>query len=270
MPRRQHTRAGGHFGRALLAAAALGLPMVATALAVPAASAATLSPTAASWCTDHGSTVGGWTDTSPSLPICGPGPAYGGTWSYVDVPGPYGSLEAYFNATPGFQCVELAERYLSVVDGLSPVKANGAQVAENYHAANPLTTRLVVNGTKFAVGRAPAPGDVISLATSPQFFGDGHVAVVVASHVNGLGDGTVTIAQQNVSSGDYHYTLGVSSWRVYDPAEPQDALFQYPYAEWLTVPPARSPLAGSRSIGLVHPVNALMTLEPRLLAARKG
>ena len=50
-------------------------------------------------------------------------------------PGPYGADIVYSNATPGFQCVELADRFLAVVDGLAPVFANGQQVAANYHAA---------------------------------------------------------------------------------------------------------------------------------------
>src|SRR5258708_26278484 len=115
----------------------------------------------------------------------GPGPAYGGTWQNVNIPGPFGALGAYFNATPCFQCVELAERFLSVVDGLAPVHANGAQVAMNYHAAYP-NTQLFVNGSAGAIGHAPSTGDVISLSQYSGFVGtDGHVAVVTGSLVNG-------------------------------------------------------------------------------------
>jgi hypothetical protein len=231
---------------------------VAFALLAPEATAANIAPTSASWCTAHGSNLGGWAATKPALPICGPGPAYGGTWRFVNIPGPFGSLGAYFNATPGFQCVELAERFLSVVDGLRPVIANGAQVASNYHAVNP-GTRLVVNGTSGAVGHAPAHGDVISLSSSSGFGGDGHVAIVVSSRVDGAGNGTVAIAQQNVSAADYSYTLKLSSWRLYDPKEPSNALFQFHYAEWLQVRSLRAAPGSTRMVTLTKPLSTVLT-----------
>jgi hypothetical protein len=224
------------------------------ALASGEASADVIAPTSASWCTAHGSSLSGWARTKPALPICGPGPAYGGTWQYVSIPGPFGSYEGYFNATPGFQCVELAERYLAVVDGLDPVHANGAQVAMAYHAAYP-STRLVVNGSSGAIGHAPATGDVVSLSGYSGFVGtDGHVAIVTASDVDGAGNGSVTIAQQNVSAADYVYTLGLSSWHLFDPNEPSNALFQFRYAEWLVVPRSQSARANTGGIRLVSVV----------------
>ncbi len=230
----------------------------------PDAGAAEVAPTSAAWCTDQGSAVDAWVTTTPRIPVCGPGPAYGGTWQYVDVPGPFGALGTYFNATSGFQCVELAERYLAVVDGLAPVKANGATVAMNYHAAYPTTT-LVRNGSPGAVGHAPAVGDVISFSWWEGFSGtDGHVAVVVRSSVDSAGDGTVTVAQQNVSASDYLYTLGLTHWRLYDPSEPGDAEFQYAYAEWLSVPPLRTSSADAAATGLVLPTTPALTLLPRI------
>jgi len=233
----RHTRLHRLCGVAL--APAIAVIGVLTISPIQSAAAVDTTPTSATWCTVHGSKVGGWTATAPALPICGPGPAYGGTWRWVNIPGPFGSLVSYFNATPGFQCVELAERFLSVVDGLKPVMANGAQVAMNYHSAYPSTT-LVVNGSPGAVRNPPKPGSVISLSSSSGFGGNGHVAIVVKSHVDEGGDGTVTIAQQNVSASDYTYTLALSSWRLYDPQEPSNALFQFHYAEWLEVPSLRN------------------------------
>jgi hypothetical protein len=201
------------------------------------ATAAAYSPTAASWCSVHGSALGAWAPTNPPLPICGPGPAYGGTWSTVSIPGPYGSLDHYYNATPGFQCVELADRFLAVADGFPAVMANGSEVVMNYHAAYPKTT-VILNGSAGAVNHAPVAGNVLSLSTVPSFYdpSSGHVAVVVASHVNAAGNGTVEVAQQNVSPADYLYTLDLVAWRLVDPAEPANAEFQYRYAEWLEVP----------------------------------
>ncbi len=201
----------------------------------------------AQWCMLHGAAVAAWTGTTPDLPICGPGPAYGGSWSYVDLPGPRGRLGAYYNATPGFQCVELAERWLSVADGLAPVMAEGDQVAANYHAAYP-NSRYVVNGTPGAVGHAPLAGDVISFSSVPGFDGadDGHVAIVVASHVAATGDGTVLVAQENVGPSAYHKVLDVIGWRLIDPSDPADAEFQYPYAAWFhLLPPPRAVLAAA-------------------------
>lgn len=204
-------------------------------LAVPAAQRA--------WCTSHGAAFAGWTGGPVDLPICGPGPAYGGTLAYVDLPGPHGSMRQYFNATPGFQCVELAERWLAVVDGLAPVRANGSTVAAAYHAAYP-ASRLVHNGSLGAVGHPPVAGDVISFSTVPSFEDPtgGHVAVVVASAVDrATGDGVVQIAQEDVSASDYRMTLRLSHWRLYDPSEPANAALQYPYAEWFqrsATPPA--------------------------------
>jgi hypothetical protein len=229
-----------------IAFAAAAMAPALAALAIPAfsspAAAATSSPMTSSWCGAHGSSVGAWVGSTPNLPICGPGPAYGGTWSYVSIPGPFGQSGRYYNATPGFQCVELAERYLAVIDGLGAVMANGAQVAVNYHAAYPATT-LVVNGSRGAIGHAPAPGDVISFSYSSSFYGgDGHVAVVVSSQVNqGTGDGTVTIAQENVSSSDYVRNLSVVNWRLNDPTEGGGTEYNWPYAEWLEVPPPVTP-----------------------------
>lgn len=196
-----------------------------------------------SWCATHGSSVGAWTGTVPDLPICGPGPAYGGTWAWVDLPGPGGVLGGYYNATPGFQCVELAERWLAVGEDLAPVKANGDTLAAAYHAAYPHSL-LIANGSAAAVGHAPQVGDVISFSFSPVFEDptDGHVAVVAGARIDAAGDGTVEIAQQNVSSTDYRMVLDLVHWRLVDPAEPPNAALQYPYAEWFHLLPTRAQL----------------------------
>ena len=236
---RLHLRQSRHLRRCVDALCGVGLVIAtafgAIALAPGTSSAAGLSPTDASWCGTHGGSLVGWLASTPQLPICGAGPAYGGSYSFVDLPGPYGSLDRYYNATPGFQCVELADRYLAVVDGLAPVFADGSVVVQHYHAAYP-ATKVVVNGSAGAVGHAPVAGDVISFGTVPSFSGGGagHVAVVVRSFVDqATGDGTVVLAQENVSSSDYIQTLVLSNWRLEDPAEGGNADFQFPYAEWL-------------------------------------
>ena len=233
----------------LVAGLALGSCAVGLGLTVaaPSASADGTSPTSVKWCEYHGASVIGWVGSTPNLAICGPGPAYGGSWGYIDIPGPYGATTTYYNATPGFQCVELAERYLAVVDGLAPVKADGSTVALNYHLAYP-HLGLVVNGSRGAIGNPPTPGDVLSVSFSPDFVdgGDGHVAVVTASQVDPLtGNGTVTVAQENAGTTYAVETLNLRSWRLSDPTEPGNVLLQYPYGEWLEAPLSTGPGAGT-------------------------
>jgi hypothetical protein len=234
----------GGLRRRALACGLLALPGCLAAVWLGADASASARPmigTTPAWCTQNGAQVVGWTGTTPNMPICGPAPNDGGTWQYVTLPGPYGSTGYFFNATTGFQCVELAERFLALADGLPPVLANGQQVAANYHAAY-ANTELYVNGSRGAVGHPPVAGDVISFSNAPGFdaYTDGHVAVVSSSAVDAkTGDGAVTIAQENVGAGYQRYTLLLEDWRLVDPNSPSDALFGFAYAEWLHVTPYR-------------------------------
>lgn len=184
----------------------------------------------------------------------------------MTIPGPYGAMGEYFNATAGFQCVELAERFLAVADGLAPVFANGQQVAANYHSTY-ASTELYLNGSASAVGHAPVAGDVISFSNAPGFDAvtDGHVAVVSSSAVDKrTGNGALTIAQENVSRGYNRYTLLVEHWRLVDPNSAPDALFGFAYAEWLHVPPYRSTVGPAESsilapeTGAIEPVRRIV------------
>lgn len=236
----ERTTASSHVFRLALLLSLLVPGVAATLFGAQSAAASVRSPllaTAARWCATHGSRLASWTGTVPDLPICGPGPEYGGSWAYVDLPGPGGALSTATGATPGFQCVELAERFLAVVYGLAPVPANGSTVAAHYHAAYPATA-LYVNGSAEAMGHAPQAGDVLSLDLYPGFAGadDGHVAVVVKSSVDPRsGDGTIVLAQENVAAADYLKTINVVDWRLEDPADRANPEFQFPYAEWLHV-----------------------------------
>lgn len=265
-------------GRGRLRAPACAAFALASALAAgslvasaPRVAAQPMPGTTPTWCTSNGAQVVGWTGTAPNIPICGPAPNDGGTWQYVTLPGPYGSTGYFFNATAGFQCVELAERFLAVADGLAPVLANGQQVAANYHAAYP-NTELYVNGSPGSIGHPPISGDVISFSDAPGFDGysDGHVAVVSSSSVNPKsGDGTVTIAEENVSPGYQLYTLAVEHWRLVDPNSSPDALFGFPYAEWLHVTPYRVALGAAvtslvrpQTVGAIEAVQAIIGRLP--------
>ena len=159
-----------------------------------------------------------WTGNGLTVPVCGPIPNDGGPTTPVR---PYpGALW-----TPGYQCVDFSERYLYYRYGVTMgIPTNGDQVAAHYAVAYPALFAIVRNGTP---GRAPVPGDVLSLSTVPGFdsAAGGHTAVVQSSSVNAAGNGAVTIVEENaVPSGIQ--VLPVSDWRVtYD---------GFPYVEWLT------------------------------------
>ena len=128
-------------------------------------------------------------------------------------PGAWGELE--------WECVELSMRWMYLAWGVNPYPADGWDVVQNYGLAairakyNPDGPQLVVvtNGT---VGAVPQPGDVVSVGrTRSDNFG--HTAVVTASAVDALGNGTITLIQQNGGPGnDGWATYAVNSWVVGD------------------------------------------------------
>jgi hypothetical protein len=165
-----------------------------------------------------GVTPAAWTGGGLTVPACGPIPDDGGS---------AGPVRPYPGAlwTPGYQCVEFAERYLYYRYGVTMgISTNGDQVAAHYAAAYPALFAIVRNGTPH---RAPVPGDVISLSAAPGFdsAAGGHTVVVQYRSVNAAGNGTLTVVEENaVRSGVQ--VLPVSDWYVtYD---------GFPYVEWLT------------------------------------
>ncbi len=148
------------------------------------------------------------------LVACGPGPTQGGSDHPVSFfPGAWGEFE--------WECVELSMRWMYLAWGVNPYPANGWDVVRNYDLANdraeynPNGPQLVVveNGT---LGAVPQPGDVISVARTPQNI-YGHTAVVTANAVDAQGNGTITIIQQNGGSGnDGWATYPVNDWVVGD------------------------------------------------------
>jgi hypothetical protein len=165
-----------------------------------------------------GVTPAAWTGDGLTVPACGPIPNDGGPTTPV---APYpGALK-----TPGYQCVEFSERYLFYRYGVTMgIPTDGDQVAAHYAAKYPALFMIVKSGTP---NRAPAGGDVLSMAKVPGFDGadGGHTAVVQSSSVNPGGDGTVTIVEENaVPSGVQ--VLPVTDWNV--------TYNGFPYVEWLT------------------------------------
>lgn len=150
------------------------------------------------------------------VPACGP---TGGTTIYLPVSSTNHGNGTY---TPGFQCVELAERYLFVRKGWSPISGtNGAQVVAHYASAHGVG--IVKDGT---IGKVPQVGTVISFSKYADYSDYGHVAVVTGSTVNSSGNGSITIVSENVEGGTAKAaTLSVSGWMV--------SRYGFNYAEWL-------------------------------------
>ncbi len=110
--------------------------------------------------------------------------------------GAYGEYE--------WECVELSMRYLYLAYGVAPYGGHGKDVVWNYPG-----TRLVKISNPTA-GQAPVAGDVLSYGPLEPY---GHTSVVQASNVNGSGNGTITVIEQNGSSTG-HADLTVSNWTV--------------------------------------------------------
>ncbi|HMK97424.1 MAG TPA: CHAP domain-containing protein, partial [Acidimicrobiales bacterium] len=116
---------------------------------------------------------------------CGPLPPSRGTAGYGDD----------FEASPwGFQCTELADRFLWVVYHDNPVfgkDLDGANFVDSVYQADH-TVSPVRNGMPHALYQ---PGDLVSFTGG--YEDEGHVAVVIASTENAQGYGVVTTMNEN-------------------------------------------------------------------------
>jgi hypothetical protein len=182
--------------------------------------------------------------TVPGIPVPACGPT-GGT--PIDLPNAYPFGNSSLTYTPGFQCVELTDRYMYVTRHWGTVGGDGADVVRVYGAAHNIAP--VVSGTP---GEAPRPGDVISFSVEPRFTDDndfypGHTAIVSAASVGPAGNGSVTILSENFSGTAETTQLGVSNWSVQpiESADADDDLVNTPYIEWL---PLARPDAGSGTV----------------------
>jgi hypothetical protein len=171
------------------------------------------------------------------MPACGPSPFVGhGTDRFIQFfPTAHGEFE--------WECVELSMRFMYLAYGIQPYGANGSQVVWNYQGS---ALTQVYNPTS---GQAPSPGDVLSYGATT---GNGHTSVVTASSVNGSGNGSISVIEQNNSSGGAG-SMSVSNWKV-------NSNIGYPVTGWLhngtpPPPPTDSGLATSMvydSVGGSH------------------
>lgn len=128
---------------------------------------------------------------------CGPRPwADGGPERWVDFGAGNSQIE--------WQCPEISKRFLYLAYGIPPYPANGSQVVSNY------TGNVLEKVWNCTSGRAPQPDDVLSYGATTTY---GHTSVVVASHVDATGNGTVEVIEQN-SSPDGYGVLDVADWCV--------------------------------------------------------
>jgi CHAP domain len=189
------------------------------------------------FCADAGATE----VTVRSLPV----PACGPTGSNnIDIPYGYPYQTSEETYTPGFQCVELTDRYMYATRHWGAVGGDGADVVRVYGAAHHIAP--VLNGSP---GQAPRVGDVISFSVESGFTDDsdfypGHTAIVSASSVDPAGNGSVTILSENFSGTAETTQLDVSSWSIQpiESANADDGLVNTPYIEWL---PLGRPDAGA-------------------------
>jgi hypothetical protein len=135
--------------------------------------------------------------TFAGIAACGPRPLFGGGDNLVRFfPGAVGDYE--------WECVELSARYLYLHYNQAPYIANGSQVVWNYPGSR---LRKVSNGT---AGAAPVAGDVLSYGATST---NGHTSVVAGSSVDGSGNGSIDVIEENNSPGG-SARLSVSGWWV--------------------------------------------------------
>jgi len=156
---------------------------------------------------DHVAGAGVITTAADGLIACGPPPGLGCSYTTHFFSGAIGVCE--------FSCIELSKRYLYQVYSIVPYTSNGSQVVWNFAgnrlvrilnngSTGPVTTTAYPNWpsdntTKQvsafgSVGLSPLPGDIVSFGATNSY---GHTAVVISAAVDGNGNGSVTMLEEN-------------------------------------------------------------------------
>lgn len=126
------------------------------------------------------------------VPACGPRPASGGAEVQA-------TLADGSEPVAQFGAPELSLRWMYLAYGIPPYAGNGDQLYGRYdpvHGGKPL---LAIAGSG-NLDEVPQAGDVISYDTGGT---GGHTAVVVASRVDGAGNGSVDVMEQNAAPNGY-------------------------------------------------------------------
>jgi hypothetical protein len=170
--------------------------------AAPASAAASLSPgegSGSTWCASYG----GSDATNNGNPV-----SYDNVYACTT-----NNLKAEvtpFDTVGGFQCEELAARFVWNRYDLNVKTLNAVDFASVVHTAD-VSVPLYSNGT---VNEPYLPGDIVSFNGIPGTSNatTGHVAVVIASSENSSGNGAVTVMQQD--AGLAMQTFVVSNWSL--------------------------------------------------------
>ena len=182
----------------------------------------------ASWCSQHG----GYTLGAKFRNVYACGPATG----------PADEFD-----TSGFQCVELSARFMWATYSLY---LNNVPDGKDLVSVAHSSLGLAVGHP--GPGRLPAPGDVVSLWGGPAAQPYGHTAVVTAVKVDPLGNGTISIMEQNaLASGADQIT--VHQWKeTYGTEEYAAGYYYYNHVTWLKLATDIAPISfryAVRSLG---------------------
>ena len=186
--------------------------------------------------------------------------AYGGTnqASYDNVyacsPNTGSAGATPFDETTGFQCVELANRFLWDAYSDEPIfgsNLNGWNFAQTVHADYP-SVPLDTNGTS---GEPYLPGDIVSFVgnSGTPVAGLGHVAVVTSSSENSAGNGSIRVMQENATP--YSQSLTISNWSLQMPSGSWVTPYQFDAFASSSSPPTPTPYTAvfdSGSTGLAQ------------------
>jgi hypothetical protein len=131
------------------------------------------------------------------LPACGTRPLSAGPSVLVD----------FYAGAPSqreWSSVELPMRYLYQAFHIAPYTANANQIVANDQAGG---MQKITNGTR---GVPPRAGDVLTYGPATTY---GHTSIVSSTNIDGSGNGTITVVEENNSAGGSS-TLAVSGWTV--------------------------------------------------------
>lgn len=217
----------------------LVLSAVATLLSGPGPAWASTTPNSATdpyFCSDYGEASNG---SFAGVKACN-GPDRGAIWFRGN--GGVG-IES---DTVGFQCVELATRYLYAERGWGVQMVTGAALVRQYGAVYGVTP--IHSGN--ASGVAPAVGDVISFSVESNFTDDygfypGHVAIVIAKTST-----YITILSENWGRQSAITQVGLSGSRVaaIQTTTSNGVFVTTPYVEWLHLGTTSTPRYGPYSV----------------------
>jgi len=110
-----------------------------------------------------------------------------------------------------YQCVELSMRFMQMAFDITAYPGNGSQVVPNFATTSKQKDRdkmeIIQNGQS---PPAPVPGDILSYGPVTTV---GHTSVCMASSLDGNGDGSITVMEQNRTSNGTQ-VLKVKRWQV--------------------------------------------------------